>query len=229
MDPRTIIPLPLDSPWSSWARPDIHHCEANLPGWIAAPADTWSNLAYLLVAAWLWRRREEPHARAMAGIVCAIGATSFLFHASYTFFFQVFDYGGMFLYSSWIISLGLRRLGTLDGKTARLLFLGLSAASVALVIGFHSRGWPVQPVFGVQALTAAALEGWLYVKRKEDYGVRQLLLSLALVVAAFAFWNADHTDRFCRPEDHLLQGHAVWHLLTAASFVPAFFYFTGAK
>ncbi|MBI3553161.1 MAG: ceramidase domain-containing protein [Elusimicrobia bacterium] len=225
MDPRLIVPLPAQSPWSSWARPDIHHCEANLSGWVAAPADAWSNLAYLAAALWLWRRRDEPNARALAGIVFAIGVTSFLFHASYTFFFQVFDYGGMFLYSSWIIAQATRRAGWFDSRGSKFLFASLTAGSIAAVVVSHRIGRPVQPVFGIQALAAAGLEGWLYRRRTADYAIKPLAVCLCLVAAAFALWNFDHLDWFCRPDDHVLQGHALWHLLTAASFVPAFLYF----
>ncbi len=225
VDPRNIVPLPSDSPWSSWARPDIHHCEANLSGWITAPADTWSNVAYILAALWIWRRKDEPNARTLAAIVLAIGVTSFLFHATYTFAFQVFDYGGMFLYSGWILSLGLRRLGRLDERQARILFAVLAPLSTGLVVVFHSRGVPVQPLFGVQALAAVALEVWLYFAGREHVDRRPLAAAVALTAAGFVLWDLDHTDWFCRPDDHLIQGHALWHLATAASFVPAFLYY----
>lgn len=226
MDSRDILPLPPESPWASWARPDIRHCEANGAGWIAAPTDTWSNLAYFAAAAWLWSRRDEPAARALAAITFAIGLTSFLFHASYTFAFQVFDYGGMFLYSAWILSLGLRRLSLLSGPQARIFFPGLAAASTAAVALFHSWGVPVQPLFGVQAIAAAAVEAWLWLKGNErDVSRKTLLATMALAAAGFVFWNMDHADWFCRPDDHILQGHAIWHLLTAASFAPAFLYY----
>ena len=225
MDPRIIIPLPPESPWFSWARPDIHHCEANGPGWITAPSDTWSNLAYLLAALWIWRHRDEPNARALSGIVLAVGATSFFFHASYTFFFQVFDYGGMFLYSAWILSLGLRRLGRLDQRRSRAFFFVLTSGSIGLVVIFHALGIPVQPLFGVQAVGAVGLEAWLYLRGGENASRRPLVAAVGLVAAGFLAWNFDHSDWFCRPDDHLFQGHALWHLLTAASFAPAFLYY----
>jgi hypothetical protein len=65
----------------------------------------------------------------------------------------------------------------------------------------------------------------LYARTKTVYSIKPLLASMGLVAAAFTFWNLDHTDWFCRPDDHLIQGHAIWHLLTAASFVAAFRYF----
>jgi hypothetical protein len=225
MDPRIIPAPPPESPWFSWARPDIHHCEAIGPGWIAAPADTWSNAAYLFAALWLWRRREESNARALAAIVLAIGVTSSLFHASYTFCFQVFDYGGMFLYTAWILSLGLVRLGLLGAPGARVFNVSLTVLSIGAVLVFRRAGIPIQPLFGVQAVGAVALEAWLYARGREPADRRPLAAAVALTAAGFVFWNLDHADWLCRPDNHVIQGHAIWHGLTAASFVPAFLYY----
>ena len=35
------------------------------------------------------------------------------------------------------------------------------------------------------------------------------------ILETLVFWIADYTGRFSDPDNHVLQGHAVWHLLTA--------------
>ena len=107
--PRDIQPLPPDCPWGGWTPPDLQHCEANLCGWITTPANTWSNLAYVAVGVWIWRRAAKRDLLAAGGlgpVSIAVGVTSFAFHASYTFAGQVLDYGGMFLLIGWALARG---------------------------------------------------------------------------------------------------------------------------
>ncbi len=34
---------------------------------------------------------------------------------------------------------------------------------------------------------------------------------------AFLIWNADKWSLLCAPDNHLVTGHAVWHVLTAVA------------
>ncbi len=226
MNPRLVPELPVSSPWHGWALPDIKHCEANLDGWITAPANTWSNLAYILVGVWLWKaaKREDTPAAAMGPIAVACGVGSFLFHGSFTFFFQVFDYVGMFLYILWVIVFALRRLGTLGAASQARAYWGGVAASVAALLVLRRAGWPIQALFGAQVVAAAALESWLFATRREGVRYGWLGATLGLFALGQVFWQLDHTDSFCRPES-LLQGHAVWHVVTAFCFATSYFFY----
>jgi hypothetical protein len=49
--------------------------------------------------------------------------------------------------------------------------------------------------------------------------------ALATLTVAACFSAADVTGVFCDPENHFVQGHAIWHVLGAISLVfSAFFY-----
>jgi len=201
MDPRLILPLPPDSPWAAWARPDIRHCEANLPGWIAAPADAWSNLAYLAVGAGLLARGRGA-GRALGAIALAVGLASFAFHASYTAAGQALDYLGMYLLAGWLIARGRPRA-----------WAELVAASLLAYALFARLRWPVQTTMIALFAAAAFVEA-----RGRPRAPR--LAAFGLLLLAYVCWHLDHTDAFCRPDDHVFQWHAVWHALTAAAFVP---------
>lgn len=203
-----IPPLPVGSPWSAWARPDIHHCEANLAGWIAAPADTWSNLAYLAVGLWLWRRHDSGAGRALGGIAAVVGLCSFAFHASFTFAGQTLDYAAMFLLTGWILAGGRR------GPWAAIV-----AASLGLFAVFSARGVPVQWIM-IGHVAAAALREAVLRARGEGVRPAPFAAALGLIGLAYACWHLDHAAGFCRPDEHLFQWHAVWHVLTAAAFLP---------
>lgn len=219
MDPRAIPPLPSASPWSAWARPDIHHCETNLAGWIAAPADTWSNLAYLAAGAWLLTRPRGP-GRTLGAIAVAVGACSFAFHASYTYQGQVLDFAAMFLMTGWLLARGAVRAAWLTADREAAAWAALVGVSLTAFAALHAAGLPVQTVMLAHALAVIALEARLDLSRTSPGPRAPLAAAVGLVAAAYACWHLDHSDRFCAPDGHLFQWHAVWHCLTAAAFLP---------
>lgn len=228
MDPRIVPPLPAGSPWSGWALPDIKHCEANLGGWITAPANAWSNLAYVLVGLWLIKKAREDGdspAAAMGPIAIAVGVGSFAFHASYTFFFQVFDYIGMFLYILWVMVFAVRRLGKLGAASQARAYWGSVAASIVLLLAFRGLGWPIQTLFAAQVVATVALELGLWASGRESVRYAGLAATVALFAAGQVFWHLDHADFFCRPDSHLVQGHAAWHLITSLCFVTSYYFY----
>lgn len=223
-------PPPAGSPWSGWALPDIKHCEANLAGWIAAPANTWSNLAYVAVGVWIMRRSTRRGLLAAGGlgpVSIAVGATSFAFHASYTFAGQVLDYAGMFLLLGWALARGLRRAGLLGEAGALRFWGGLFAASMAALFAFRAAGWGIQTLVLVQALALAALEIRLMLVKRDAPSYAPFWLMQFLLIAAYACWHLDHADLACRPDDHWFQFHALWHVVTAGAFIAAWRFHEG--
>ncbi|MCC7440613.1 MAG: ceramidase domain-containing protein [Bdellovibrionales bacterium] len=217
--------LPEGCPWAEWSPPNIHWCEENLCSWITTPANTWSNLAYLAVGALLWKwwradRAAGKGAQAAAlGIfppaAVAIGLTSFAFHASYTFFFQFFDYVGMYTLFCLLIVLNLRRSGRVQPSFLVPAYLIGICGMSALVPVMHAAGIPVQlTIAGLLALILAQ-ELWLRFdgRRKPEY--RELWRALGAFGLGFVFTLLDGTRTWCDPSNHWLQGHALWHVFTA--------------
>jgi len=230
VDPRIVPPLPEGSPWSGWALPDIKHCEANLGGWITAPSNTWSNLAYLAVGAYIMRKSTRRGALAAGGlgpVSIAVGASSFVFHMSYTFAGQVFDYLGMFLLIGWALARGLLRSGLLTEAGALRFWGGLVAASLAALFTFRAAGWGIQTIVLVQAISLVVLEIRLMLVKRDAPSYVSFWLMQFLLAAAYACWHLDHTDLACRPDDHIVQFHAIWHVVTAAAFLAAWRFHEG--
>lgn len=64
-----------------WTAPVDAYCERLSPGLWAEPINAVTNLGFVLAALWLWPRvRGVPLARALCGILAAIGIGSGLFH-----------------------------------------------------------------------------------------------------------------------------------------------------
>ena len=55
--------------------------------------------------------------------------------------------------------------------------------------------------------------------------LRWFWVALILLAGALVCSLLDATRRWCVPEDHLLQGHATWHVLSAASLLAAFVHY----
>lgn len=225
--PRDVVANAPGCPWGGWAPPDIRHCEENLCAWIAAPADTWSNAAYLAAALWLWSRgAAKGPVRWFAPAAAAVGVSSTLLHASNSFAFQLLDYAGMFLWVLLLLVLNMSRLGWVeDGRLGRVYGV-LVAASSALLPAFRAAGVPVQPIVAVQVLAVAGTEAALF-RRDGPAGYGPWAAGLGLTAAGFACWMLDYRRVHCDPANHVLQWHAAWHLLTALAFIPLRRFYAG--
>ncbi|MFP6660753.1 MAG: ceramidase domain-containing protein [Myxococcota bacterium] len=219
----SAAPLPPGCPWSGWAPPNVQWCEENLCALVTAPANTWSNLAYIVVGLVMWaaaRRLGRSDLRFYGPAAIVVGVFSLAYHASYTFFFQFFDFVGMFVFLDLVILVDLGRLGRLQPKSQLRSWWLMVAASSALVPPLFFAGIPIQ------LLVAATIAVWVPLEfvlwRARGGSGRLLWLALALSATAGLFSGADVTRVYCNPHDHFFQGHAIWHVLTAASFYALF-------
>ncbi|HRE90801.1 MAG TPA: ceramidase domain-containing protein [Myxococcota bacterium] len=124
-------------PWSEIANlwlPNIKWCEAQVCSLVVEPANTWSNLAYILIGLLLLarsrRRRHHgaPHrmARTFGTAEIIVGVFSFAFHMSYSGLLQVLDFAAMFVFVGLTLSLNLVRLGWLPERLrVRVYVLGV--------------------------------------------------------------------------------------------------------
>jgi hypothetical protein len=226
-------PLPPGCPWSGWTPPNVDWCEEELCTWVVNPADTWSNLAYLAFGVAMALRARGRHSTLLSLFAPAsvlVGVFSFVYHASYTWFLQFFDFVGMFVFCFALITANALRLGWIRPERG----VGFLAAGVALfsvmVLLVSETTFPIQGLVGL--LIAAILgQEWTLHRRDPtdapDY--RPFWLALGLLAAAALFSLADVTRTFCDPTNHWLQGHAIWHVLSAASLYAMFRFYEGIE
>ncbi len=226
-----VPPLQPGCPWSTWARPNLKWCEDNLCAWVTTPANSWSNVSYVLGAALMWARlggsggrggaRRRPALRLFPPASLVVGLTSFLYHASYTWFFQLFDFVGMFFFCCVSTTLNARRLGQIDAAAVHRVYLVSVAlcSMLFLVVGWV--GLPVQLIVLSLVLLTLGQEAALFFgpayrrhpKLRPRY--RHFVSGMVLLVVAFACSVADATRLWCNPANHVVNGHAAWHVLTA--------------
>jgi ceramidase len=223
-------PLPPGCPWSGFTPPNLDWCEEELCAWIVNPADTWSNLLYIALGLWMWRAAQSQGRNDLSlfgPASIAVGVFSFAYHASYTWALQFLDFVGMFLFCFTVLARNASRLGWIEPRReTRFFVLGVLGAS-ALVPVLFELGIPIQLTVAACIGVALAQEAVL---RRRSPGLRyprSYVVGLALLALGALCSGLDLTRVACDPQNHWLQGHAVWHVLTALALL-AFFRFYAA-
>lgn len=228
--PANLAPPLMDGcPWSGFTPPNIDWCEVERCAVIVNPSGAWSNALYLLLGLWMWRVARRSGRRDLsrfgpAGV--AVGVFSFAYHASYTFALQFFDFVAMFLFCFTVLARNAVRLDwVLPARETLFFALGVVGMS-ALVPPLFYAGFPIQSLVGILIAVAIAQELRLRLRdgSRPAYGI--YLVGLALLGAASVASLLDITRVACDPESWL-QGHAVWHVLSALALA-AFFRFYSA-
>jgi hypothetical protein len=204
-------------PWSDWAPATMKFCEQSVCGWITQPANTWSNLAFLVVGAAIVLRasaRRETLMALLGWSTVILGVGSFLFHMSGTSAFEIFDVSGMFLVSGLMLSFNLRRYARgLSNGQVTTFFFALTGLSIAVLVPWTVIG---VPLFAVQLSAILTIELLIYL-REDPVDFRYAAGFIGVFAVSLAVWSGDIRGFLCRPENHVLTGHAVWHLLNATA------------
>jgi len=229
----------LDSQWGAYAPATCTatRCFCELPrtgALLLQPANTWSSFGYVLVGGlllFLPYGRDPASAfsaqmgRALGVTAVAVGIGSGLLHATLTLWGQFLDVLGMYLVGSFLLVSAVSRWGRIPDGAAVALYAALCASLVGLLIALPEvRRW----LFTVLLLIAIVAE--LTFARPLRPGARLgfYLAGLIATAAAFGIWVLDQEGVICAPGS-LFQGHAVWHLLGAASLWLTFLYYRSER
>ena len=209
--------------------PNVKWCEPTVCSVISEPANTWSNLAYLLVAGWItWTARtaKSQPMRVFGPMALLMGLFSFIYHASNNYVTQVFDFIGMFLYVYLLMVINLRRLGWLSRRHIWSVYSALVVGSTAVVHAMYLVEIHFQMIIAFGALAIIGTEVLLYRRGDgERHSYRAFLASLAFIAVAQVFSLLDISRTWCEPENLLLHGHALWHVIGSVSVLFAFLHY----
>lgn len=231
--------MALGPDWSVYAPATCTttRCFCELPrtgSLILQPSDSWSAFGYV-VAGFLmivlargsgWTSAMPPAFATMFGITAiAVGLGSVLLHATLTLWGQFFDVLGMYLVGSFMVVSALARWRNIPDRAAMLLYVGLCAALVTVLI--------VEPevrryLFAVVLITAIVMELVFARPKRRGAKLSYYLLGIVAKAIAFTIWNLDQNLIWCMPGS-LIQGHAIWHLLGATSIFLTFSYYRSER
>jgi hypothetical protein len=200
-------------PWSGYEPATITWCEERICGWVVEPSNAWSNLGYVIVGLLVLAtaRRRVPLVLIGVASVC-IGFGSFAFHATGTRIGELIDVSAMYLLGGLGVMFAARRLFDLSTTGLVLGYLAVVAVSVGLMIALHNNGIVV---FALQVTFTVAAEIRLYRSGRAAPSYTDQKWMIACFALAFFIWNLDRSRIACAPTNHLVTGHAAWHVLTA--------------
>jgi hypothetical protein len=224
--------------WESWrpavCMPDDCFCEALRPGLIRQPANTFSNLGFVLVGLailiWGWRRARGGEDAPLGSsrmlttayglIVVFLGVGSACLHATMTYAGQWIDVLSMFLFPSFLALYNATRLGWLTRRLFWPVFAAVNGLLGILVpLGPAARFEAFPALLAALALSEAAAR-----RRLERPRPGWFAAAVGLMGTAFGIWILDYRRILCSPESWL-QGHALWHLLCAGATACLFLYY----
>jgi len=221
-----------ECPWTplreATGLPNVKWCEETLCSWIAEPANTWSNLAFLVAAAalwWLTRKDPERTSRFWGPATFWVGTCSLVYHASIAFLTQVLDFFGMYFFFGLVLLLNLVRLGSLKKERLFVTLYPLIIALTGVTVLVAKVGLPVQGIIGVLLLAGLVVEVLASRRATQKPSHRYLFAALAVIAVAGTFSAMDVSRVWCTPSNHVIQGHAIWHLLNAVGIVLAHFHY----
>lgn len=203
-------------PWMHWQPATMKFCEELLCGLIRQPANSFSNIGFVICGILLLVREGKGwspyHLMGVAAIL--VGITSGIYHASMTFFWQFFDVSSMFMLILIALSFNLVRIGWIKEKMYTLVYVGMLMTSMALMLIIQGKSGEF--IFGVEVAIVAATE--LMIRRQgQKVESKFFLAALGTFLLAFLIWTGDIRGWWCDPQNHFIQGHAAWHLLNAVA------------
>lgn len=213
-------------PWYPYAEtygaPNIKWCEETLCQWISEPANTWSNLGYILVAFYIFYRAKKSGKSELLWFGPAMflqGLFSLTYHASNFYISQIFDFVGMYFFVYWFWILNSFRAGWIGRKALYPTLAIASIASTALLHWMYLTGVRFQGIIAAAVMIILVSEFFAN-KRSRKLGLAPIryghfAFGLLFVGAAFTFSVLDGSGTWCDPSDHIIQGHALWHVLAS--------------
>ncbi len=207
-------------------------CEAARPGMVKQPANTWSNLAFVVAGlAMAWQMSSGAFAQNknkftqsnftaifFSVLVVLLGPGSMAMHATETQLGGSLDMLSMYLVAAFAASYAMQRFFNWQNWQFFVSFL-LIIIFCEWAGTFHMRiplvHYAGNAAFGLFLIVSAIFEllnGYVrHLSMDKKYGY----YSLASITLAFIIWNMwlDGSP-LCNPGS-LIQGHAMWHMLDA--------------
>lgn len=230
---------------NDWLGPEgfagTNFCEASRPGLIKQPANTWSNLGFLivgLVIAWeLFRgrhdRQSNPLTRSLfysiffSSLVILLATGSMAMHASTSRVGGFLDMLSMYMVAGFMCAYAMKRYFSLSPVGFVLIFAAVVAGGVwslnrDITIIFDHFGSATFAFFITLALLFEALN--VFVRKKIRVSFWSYF-GLAALFLALVIWNLSQSDALLCDPSSLVQGHGAWHILCAVSLYALFRYY----
>lgn len=210
-------------PWhsitESQGAPNIKWCEETLCQWISEPANTWSNLGYLIVALIIsyisFKHNHNAKLKQFGPIIFFMGAMSFFYHQSNFYGSQILDFVGMFFFVGWAIGMNFIRLNWMKENFLIAFNITFSVTMTLVMHVMYLTNIKFQMLVLIAGIVILITE--VLSQRKYRTETKWFSISILILIVAFGFSLSDGQRLWCTPENHgwFSQGHALWHWTAA--------------
>ena len=215
------VTIPEHCPWHQgqihYGTPNVDWCEPTVCAWINEPANTWSNLPFLLIGLWLWKRMTKPLVRSFGMVVFIMGFLSAVYHATNNLLTQYFDFFGMALMTSFILAFILRRILKVPQKSFDVYFWFFMSCNLTILIFLGLLKLPVQLMLLLNTIPILLAELYCFLILKRTKKFYWFALSFTTLVIAQVFAQIDLKRIYCEPSNMIVHGHVAWHCLCAVA------------
>ncbi len=220
-------------PWyeaqQAYGAPNVNWCEPTICSFINEPANTWSNLGFILVAVALILKFKKSFLKMFAVNVFFMGLFSGVYHASNNYLVQIVDFVGMGMVGSFMLAFSFRRLEIKRFESFQSLYWMFLFFYTLLLLLFDIVNLPIQFVTGLYVVGFIAVEFFVGFKNSQLRRYNYFFIGTVLILLAQSAAQIDLKGIYCKPENIILHGHALWHLLCSVSVLAMAFHLNRFK
>jgi hypothetical protein len=186
--------------------------------WVSEPINTYSNLSYILISIflfWVVLKKKNSDLNLMPKLLLGIGIASSIYHASNNYMGQVLDFLFIFLFLFWPLTLNMKKLGKITEQNQYYFYGAITSAFLTMMHIMYLTFIPFQFLAAVAGAILCFSE-WKCSKipgNKDTYTF--FILAILIIAVGEVFSFLDLKRIVCTPSNHLFQGHALWHIISA--------------
>ncbi|MBY0386056.1 ceramidase domain-containing protein [bacterium] len=217
------IPISIEPqcPWYdgqvTYGTPNVDWCEPTVCAWINEPANTWSNLLFLLVGLLLWRKIKNSLVQSFGLIVFLMGSLSGVYHATNNLLTQHFDFLGIVLMSSFLLAFVSRRIRQRKQNAFDQYFWFFLSLNLLILLFLGVLKLPLQLMMFINMIPVFLAEMYCIFVLKKTRKMYFFFASFTVLIVAQVFSLIDLKRIYCEPSNMILHGHVIWHFLCAVS------------
>lgn len=212
----------------TFGAPNLKWCEQTLCHAISEPSNTWSNLAYIAIAIIIFISTRKTRSMSLRWVPFAfllMGVGSFFYHASNFYISQIFDFVGMYFLVHWFIAINLMRAKLMGPRRATIFYINFIIVNILALHIMYLLNLKFQVLIAIAGLLVVATEWAARKKNSIPKEQKWLVIGVILIVSGEVFSLLDLSRTWCDPTNHIVQGHAIWHVLSAIGLFFAYKHF----
>jgi hypothetical protein len=214
---------------AEYGAPDIKYCEETICSFISEPANTWSNLSFIIIGLYIAIRYRKavldmsPALKVYGVNMVSVGIGSLLYHLSNNFLTQFLDFLGMYAFAGLLMFYHFEQLKLHKSHHLIRNFIFSFIPFSILFFGLRYFHLPVQ--FSVILIALISLGTKVILVHKYRPNLKLFFYTLIPFTLAITAQLLDINRFMCNPQNHIFQFHGLWHIFNSIGMGMLFFYY----